>query len=67
MDLEPFSKLIGFGVGGILAAFIFAMYRKDMKANAEAWRGQSDMLMTVVKENTAAITALVQLVHRIVK
>ena len=67
MDAETLKYLASLGVGGILAGMMFFVYRKDMKVNAEAWRGQADMLMVVVKENTAAITALIQLVQRIAK
>ena len=59
--------LVSLGVGGVLAGGMFAVYRKDMRVNSEAWRGQSEMLMSVVKENTAAITSLIQLVNRISK
>lgn len=55
------------GVGGVLAAFIFFWYRKDVKQYTDMWRGQSDALMTVVKENTKAITEntlTIQALHR---
>jgi hypothetical protein len=67
MDPETLKWLVSLGVGGILAGGMFMVYRKDMKINSDAWRGQSEMLMAVVKENTAAITALIQLVNRIAK
>lgn len=41
----------------ILAAVMFIFYRKDVKAYTDLWKGQSEMLMQVVKENTIAITA----------
>lgn len=47
------------GVGGILALAIFLAYRKDCQRWQDAWKGQSEMLVQVVKENTAAVTALV--------
>lgn len=61
-DAEVLKFFSGMGIGGSIAALIFMFYRKDMKANAEMWQGQSQMLMQVVKENTAAITALIQVV-----
>lgn len=67
MDAETMKYLVSLGVGGTLAGMMFLVYRKDMKANAESWRGQSEMLMVVVKENTAAITALIHLVERMAK
>ncbi len=67
MDAETLKWLASLGTGGALAGMMFIIYRKDMKSNADAWHGQSDMLMAVVKENTAAITALIHLVERTVK
>lgn len=67
MDAETLKFFVSLGVGGILAGFMFMVYRKDMKINAEAWKGQSEMLITIVKENTAAITALIGLVQRMSK
>jgi hypothetical protein len=46
-------------VGGILAGGIFFVYRKDSLIWQEAWKGQSQILVQVVKENTAAVTALI--------
>ena len=56
MDLEFIKWLSGLGVGGALAAFIFSAYRKDMMQYTEQWKGQTEQLIQVVKENTAAIT-----------
>ncbi len=67
MDGDTFKWLASLGVGGILAGMMFMVYRKDMRTNAEAWRGQTDILIDIVKENTAAITALIGLVQRIAK
>ncbi len=64
MDADTLKWLASLGVGGVLAGGMFLVYRKDMKVNSEAWRGQSEMLMVVVKENTAAITALIGLVEK---
>ncbi len=50
---QMLSKVIeqvpGLATGGILAWGMFMVYRKDVK-------GQSDIMTTIVKENTAAIT-----------
>ena len=59
--MEPqnmIQYLAPLGVGGILAAFIFLAYRKDSLNWQEAWKGQSQMLLQVVKENTTAVVAL---------
>lgn len=64
LDAETLKWLASLGVGGALAGMMFMVYRKDMRTNAERWRGQSEMLMAVVKENTAAVTALIKLVER---
>lgn len=52
------------GIAGLLAAGVFMVYRKDAKGWIDLWHGQSEQLMQVVKENTAAITALVQILNR---
>ena len=58
MDLEFAKWLATLGVGGVLAGVMFGFYRKDMREFTGLWRNQSDMLMTVVKENTTALVAL---------
>ena len=59
MDQETLKLLAPLGVGGILAGIMFVIYRKDAIQWQEAWKGQSQMLVQVVKENTAAVTALI--------
>ncbi len=56
-DVETLKWLASLGVGGILAGGMFAVYRKDAAAWQEAWKGQAAILIQVVKENTAAMTA----------
>lgn len=63
-DAEMFKMLAPLGVGGVLAAIIFGMYRKDAREWQESWKGQSQMLLQVVKENTGAITALVEKIEQ---
>lgn len=58
MDLETMKWFASMGVGGVLAGGMFYLYRKDALQWQEAWKGQSQMLLTVVKEVTAAVTAL---------
>jgi len=57
MDTEFIKYLSTLGLGGILAAFMFHFYRKDVERYTELWRGQSEQLIQVVKENTTAITS----------
>lgn len=62
MDGEFIKWLATLGVGGVLAAFMFHFYRKDVKQFTDLWKGQSEMLVQVVKENTASNTKLVTLI-----
>ena len=67
MDTEFLKWLSTLGVGGAIAGFMFLFYRRDVKAYTELWRGQSDQLIAVVKENTAASVktgALVEAMHK---
>ena len=59
MDADVLQLLTPLGVGGMLAGIMFIIYRKDAIQWQEAWKGQTQILVQVVKENTAAITALV--------
>lgn len=64
MDLATSQWFATLGVGGVLAGMMFVFYRRDVRRYTDEWRGQSEMLIEVVKENTAAITALTgQLQH----
>lgn len=66
MDMELTKWLSGLGVGGVLAAFMFGIYRKDMRELTAQWKGQTELLVQVVKENTAAFTqntAVIQSLH----
>lgn len=55
--------LVTLGVGGVLAAFMFTFYRKDVKQYTELWKAATEQLMAVVKENTIANTKLIQLIE----
>jgi len=55
--------LVSLGVGGILAAFMFTFYRKDVKQYTELWRVTAEQLMDVVKENTASNAKLIALIE----
>lgn len=60
MDTETLQWFASLGVGGVLAGMMFYVYRKDSLDWQSAWKGQSEMLVQVVKENTAAVTRLVE-------
>lgn len=67
MDAEFVKWMATLGVGGVLAAFMFHFYRKDVRTYTDQWRGQSEALMGVVKDNTAAVTEMnvaVKALHR---
>lgn len=57
MDVEFIKYLSTLGVGGLIAGLMFLVYRKDMARYSEQWKGQSEALMQVVKENSVALTA----------
>jgi hypothetical protein len=59
-----FTKwLVTLGVGGVLAAFMFTFYRKDVKQYTELWKFTVEQLMDVVKENTASNIRLMSLIE----
>lgn len=51
------------GIGGILAAFMFVFYRKDVQVYTDVWRSATEMLITVIKENTASNVKLISLIE----
>jgi len=55
--MDPSQLFTQLGVGGAIAGLLFYFYRKDVKLYTEQWRGQSEALLQVVKENTNAITS----------
>ncbi len=59
--LDAIGQLVA---NGPLAVLIFYIYRKDSQAWSERWQGEAEQLMQVVKENTAAITALLARMER---
>lgn len=62
-NVEVLQWLATLGVGGVLAAFIFIFYRKDLKQSSDLWKGQADVLISVVKENTASNTKLITVIE----
>lgn len=63
MDAEFAKWLATLGVGGALAGVIFMFYRKDVKMYTDLWKSQSEMLMRVVSDNTAALARLVSAIE----
>lgn len=59
MEPETLKWLASLGVGGVLAGIMFLVYRKDAAQWQEAWKGQSQMLMQVVMDNSKVIATLV--------
>ncbi len=59
--MDEFAKyLTTLGVGGVLAGLMFMFYRKDVRAYTELWKSQSELLIEVVKENTASNVKVVE-------
>lgn len=59
-DQDTIKWFTSLGVGGALALFWAWVYRKDALEWVAAWKGQTELLLDVVKEMTAAMTALSQ-------
>lgn len=72
--VEISRYMASLGVGGTIAAILFFFYRKDVRSYTDLWReatdqarAQTDMMMTIVKENTAAFaqnTEVVKSLHK---
>ncbi len=63
-EFAPFVQwLLTLGVGGILAAGIFTVYRKDIRQYTELWKMTTDQLMLVIKENTSSNTRLISMLE----
>lgn len=63
MDVEFVKYLLSLGVGGVIAAGIFTVYRKDIRQYTDLWKMATDQLLAVVKDNTASNVKLVQLIE----
>ena len=63
LDIEFTKWLVTLGVGGVLAAFMFAFYRKDIKQYTELWKSATDQLIAVVKENTMSNAKLISMIE----
>lgn len=68
MDVELIHQVLApLGVGGILAGAMFIIYRRDAKDWQDRWKGQSDILMTVVLDNTKAVTTNNEVMRALVR
>lgn len=65
MDDTLVRYLAQLGVGGAFAGLLLVFYRKDVQHYTDLWRGQSEMVVTVVKENTAAFTANTEILRQL--
>ena len=67
IDADFVKYLASLGVGGAIAALMFHFYRKDVATFTAQWKGQSDALIGVVRDNTSVMTkvmTLVEALHR---
>jgi len=69
LDQNTIQWFTTLGVGGVVAAFMFMFYRKDVKQYTDMWKDQSasnervlSQVMDVVRDNTAALTKVVAVV-----
>lgn len=65
--MNGLQELAPLGVGGILAGVLFFFYRKDANTYIEQWRGQSALVVEIVKQNTQALaqnTEVLRSLHR---
>ena len=67
IDPEFVKWFATLGIGGILAAFMFTFYRKDIKQYTELWKLATEQMMLIVKENTASISELTVLIEKLDK
>lgn len=59
-NMDDFLKMLpSLGVGGVLAGIMFMFYRKDMLRFTEQWKGQTEILVTVVRENSASNASVI--------
>lgn len=65
IDTDFIKFLSTLGIGGVLAAFMFTFYRKDVRQYTELWKTSTDALISIVKENTASNTKLISLIENL--
>lgn len=74
MDQKQIEWFATLGVGGVVAAFMFMYYRRDVKYYTDLWKDQAnqnraviEQMLGIIRENTAALTkltAVVDSLHR---
>lgn len=62
-EIQIVNWLTTLGVGGALAAFMFILYRRDVKQYTDLWAKQSDQMIGIVKENTESNVRLATLIE----
>lgn len=69
MDQKQIEWFATLGVGGVVAAFMFMYYRRDVKYYTELWKEQAEanrevisQMLRVIQDNTSALTKLVTVV-----
>jgi hypothetical protein len=55
--------VLTFGVGGVLALVMFLVHRKDSQRNIDQWKGTAEVLMAVVRDNTASNIKLITMIE----
>lgn len=63
LDPEFVKWFATLGIGGILAAFMFVFYRKDVQMYTSLWKETSDRLMKVITENTQSNIKLITMIE----
>jgi transcriptional/translational regulatory protein YebC/TACO1 len=64
IDLEFTKWLATLGIGGVLAAFMFTFYRKDVKQYTELWKNTTELVIAAIKENTASNVKLIVMLEQ---
>lgn len=62
-DAEFAKWLVTLGVGGVLAAFMFVFYRKDVKSYTELWKTANVLLVETIIRNTESNVKLIALIE----
>jgi hypothetical protein len=63
IDPEFVKWLSTLGIGGILAAFMFVFYRKDVQQYTDLWKNTTTQMMEIIKDNTASNIKLINLIE----
>ena len=57
MDTETVKWVMSQGIGAVLAAVLFWVYRKDVHTALNSWQSQTKILTDLVRDVTAALQA----------